>query len=511
MTDTDKRNYDANEFDFDNEDEVVLAQCDVEEVEDLIRQSLAVTTPVEHSWLRPSKVDDDRARIAYNVPYSMRKEQKDLMEKLVGETRTLTYNAREYHDHPISHCLTEISEQMVVDKFGNEPFVSIWGNASRHRRLGHEQAKVVTSRRVPHDWFRNRGMESAVTDVAAFVEGRGHLRYRLFLSTHALYYMTLDDVACWLGGNPNAEFHAIVHRHPKTMGSINGGEIGYTVDSMGIVTQVNPQTGHKYKHKTLEPLFHTDSCRVLDGQMGLTWDINKLAGDNYIIKFVLCDPVGCSSLQDPWELIKKDREVYIRGDVTVYRCLGWEWYVYHGTDGKVLLEDVELYDRLRRNIAGKERTPRAKQELMRLCSRLSNKADIISIHQGFVHEVPPEKMTDYVNAAFYADVKHELEAALLYHRENEKAVDTLNKFISEGRIPMDATVLGAIGRAVTAPFQTLTGLITEQSYDPEVLGDPFAPYVEFIKPPDIFQLRGMSRDDHIHQMVRRLREPISAG
>jgi len=509
MTDTDTRNYDANEFDFENEEDVVQEQCAVEEVEGLLRSALAVTTPVEHSWLRPSKVDEDRARVAYNVPYAMTSMQKTYMSELVGDVRTLTYNAREYHDHPVSHCLTEISEQMVVDKFGNEPFVSIWGNAGRHRRLGHVNAKVVTSRKVPHDWFRNRGMEAATTDVAAFVEGRGHLRYRLFLSTHALYYMSLDDVACWLGGNPDSEFHAIVHRHDKTYGHINKGEIKYTVDSTGLVTQVNPLTGHKYKHKSLEPLFHVDSCRVLDGRVGLTWDINKLAGDNYIIKFVLCDPAGCGSLQDPWELVKKDREVFIRGDVTVYRCLGWEWFVYHASEGQVWLEDAELYDRLRRQIAGKERTPRAKQELMQLCRRLANKADVISIHQGFTHEVPPERMTDYVNAAFYADVKHELEAALLYHKENSKAVDTLNNYIAKGAIPMDATVLGSIGRAVVAPFNTLTGLITEQSYDPEILGDPFAPFIEFIKPPDIFKVRGLSRDEQLNDMVARLRAPAA--
>jgi hypothetical protein len=306
-------------------------------------------------------------------------------------------------------------------------------------------------------------MEEVVTDVDSFIESRGHLRYRLFLATHTLYYMTLEEVACWLGGNPDAEFYAIVHRHSKSKGRLNKGELEYTVDSLGIVHQVNPATGLQYSHRSIEPLFHTDSCRLFGGKVGLTWDINKLAGDTYSIKFVLCDPQVCKKVVDPWDLIKSDREVFIRGDVTVYRCMGFEWYVYHSANGQTVLEDVELYDRLRRTIAGKERVPRAKSDLMAMCRRLANKNDIISIHQGFAHEVPPELMTDYVNAAFYADVKHELEVALAYHRENKEAVEALNRFIIEGKVPTDLTHLARVGQAVVTPFHVLSGLLRDQS------------------------------------------------
>jgi hypothetical protein len=386
--------------------------------------------------------------------------------------------------------LTEISEDLTIRKFGSEPFVSVWGNASRHRRLGHVGAKVVTDRNVPHDWFRNRGVEESTTDVSAFVKGGGHLKYRLFLGTHVLYYMTLEDVACWLGGNPDAEFHAVIHRHDKTHGHLNKGELKYTVDSTGMVRQANPLTGFTYGHKSLEPLFHTDSCRLFGGKQGLAWDITKLAGDNYLVKFVLCDAKNCSKILDPWELIKKDREVYLRGDVTVYRCLGFEWYVYHGNAGRVILEDVELYDRLRRTIAGKERTPRSKADLMAMCRRLANKNDIISIHQGFAHEVSPEKMSDYVNAAFYADVKHELEVALMHHRENADAVKALNKFIVEGHVPVDFTAIAKVGRAVSTPFNELNGLLSSQSI--ESVSSMFSGRIPSITerlPPDPFGVR----------------------
>jgi len=510
MTDTDTttRNYDIDQFDWDGKEDVD-DQARVDEVEKLIRTAIQATTTVEDAWLRPSKVDNDRARVVYNVQYSLDEEQKTGLSRLIGDTRTLTYNAKSYHDHPISHCLTEVSEDQVIRQFGNENFVSVWGNAARHRRMGHTGAKTVGSRIVPHDWFRNRGMEESVTDVGAFVERRGHLRYRLFLATHALYYMTLEDVACWMSGNPDAEFHAIIHRHDKSSGHLNHGELKYTVDSNGHVKQTNPVTGFSYSHKSMEPLFHADSCRLFGGNMGLAWDINKLAGDNYHVKFVLCAPERCNKISDPWELIKTDREVYVRGDVTVYRCLGYEWYVYHGSDGQTVLEDVELYDRLRRTIAGKERTPRAKSDLMAMCRRLANKNDIISVHQGFCHEVPPEKMTDYVCAAFYADVKHELEVALLYHKENQKAVDTLNKYISEGRVPTDYTLLAQVGRAVATPFSILSGLLNDQHLSFYHQGVPLTVPSRLTSelPSDPFGLRDrLKRIDTVGHLTKSLRE-----
>jgi len=487
MTDTNQRVYDANEFDWEDDATVHQDQHEVSIIEGLIRESLAVATPVDDSWLKPSAVDKDRARVAYNVPYSLDDTQKTHFEELVGDVRTITYNATGYHDHPMSHCLTEISEDLVIRGFGKDPFVSVWGNASRHRRLGHVGAKVVSSRVVPHDWFRNRGLDEAVTDVDSFIEGGGHKKYRLFLATHVLYYLSLNEVASWMNGNMDAEFHCIVHRHNKSKGRINKGELQYTTDSDGYVTQVNPLTGFQYTHRSIEPLFHTDSCQVLGGTSGLTWDINRLAGDNYHIKFVLCDVNAAARIADPWMLVKKDREVYVRGDVTVYRVLGFEWYVYHGATGQTLLEDSELYDRLRRTIAGKERTPRAKADLMAMCRRLANKNDIISVHQGFAHEVPPERMTDYVNAAFYADVKHELEVALAHHRENKSAVDALNRYYSEGVVPRDFTNVAKIGRAVATPFNILTGLISECHNGPlraDLGHDLFSSTL--VKPPDPF-------------------------
>jgi len=489
MTESLQRNYDPDQFDWDGHGTVEEDQSQDEEVESVLRQALAATTPVEDRWLRPSAVDNDRARVQYNCPYTLTKDQKEGLEELIGDTRTITYNASGYHDHPLSHCVTEISEDMVVRTFGTTPFVSVWGNHSRHRRAGHVGAKVVTDRNVPHDWFRNRGYEEVTTDMSSFIKGRGHMQYRLFLAVHALYYMRLEEVALWMAGNPDAEFHAVVHRHNKSHGRLNHGEIEYSTDSDGIVTQVNPLTGFKYKHRSVEPLFHVDSCRLFGGSVGLTWDINRLAGDAYHIKFVLCDPLLCHKVVDPYAIIGREREVFISGDVTTYRALGFEWYVYHNGGEPRLLEDVDLYDRLRRTIAGKARTPAAKADLMAMCRRLANKQDIISIHQGFYHKVAPEDMSLYVEAAFYADVQKELETALKFHRENRKAVETLNAWIIEGRTPVDLTVLANIGKAVALPFTTLSGLLNSRSCRIECEFVSTAPVRATLRaPPDPFGL-----------------------
>jgi len=124
---------------------------------------------------------------------------------------------------------------------------------------------------------------------------------------------------------------------------------------------------------------------------------------------------------------------------------------------------------------------------MAMCRRLANKNDIISVHQGFAHEVPPERMADYVNAAFYADVKHELEVALAHHRENKSAVDALNRYYTEGVVPTDFTNVAKIGRAVATPFNILTGLISECHNGPlraDLGHDLFSSTL--VKPPDPF-------------------------
>jgi len=111
-------------------------------------------------------------------------------------------------------------------------------------------------------------------------------------------------------------------------------------------------------------------------------------------------------------------------------------------------------------------------------------------------------MTDYVNAAFYADVKHELEVALMYHRENKEAVDALNKYIVEGRVPTDFTLLAKVGRAVATPFHTLGGLLKDHSMEisTDLVSARDSSIVSQL-PPDPFGIRGRSADEKIMQYI----------
>jgi len=207
------------------------------------------------------------------------------------------------------------------------------------------------------------------------------------------------------------------------------------VSEEGIVTQKNVLTGETYSHPSLEALFHQQSARTRYG--GLTWTIKKLGGDTFLLQFVGC-PREVAEVFKPLNHFKKEtRTEWTFENTRVRKFLGWTW-MYTTRNGKeFLLEDVDLYDKLRRYVAGKPRTARMKSELSNYARRLINKADIISIHGGGCHEINVGRLSDYVEAAFYVDARHELEVAMSYARENATVVEILNAYYETGKVPMD--------------------------------------------------------------------------
>jgi len=111
------------------------------------------------------------------------------------------------------------------------------------------------------------------------------------------------------------------------------------------------------------------------------------------------------------------------------------------SQGKIRIEDIDLFSKLRRYVAGKQRSPRLKTETVNYARRLCNKADIISIHGGGAHEIPVASMTDYVEVAFYVDQRSELDAALSFHRENARITEALNRYYETGSTPKDFTMV----------------------------------------------------------------------
>jgi len=112
--------------------------------------------------------------------------------------------------------------------------------------------------------------------------------------THALYYMQLGNVAEFCNAHPLNRMHAIVHRHPLVSGTLNAGELSYTVDEEGIVTQQNVATGETYVHPSVEALFHQFSAQTSNG--GLAWTVRQLGGDSFLIEFVGCPNSVCGSM-----------------------------------------------------------------------------------------------------------------------------------------------------------------------------------------------------------------------
>jgi len=231
----------------------------------------------------------------------------------------------------------------------------------------------------------------------------------------------------------------LVHRHSQTHGSLNCGEQEYWVDHNGVVTQRNVSTGEYYRHPTLEPLFHQYSARTSYG--GVTWTARAAGGDSFVLEFVGCPNDICGSFENIQVLKTRSWEEYSYANISVQKFLHWTWMSASTAEGIVTVEDLDLFDKLRRYVAGKARTPRLKTETMNLARRLCNKEDIIAIHGGGAHGIRVASMKDYVEIAFRVDMKSELDIALSFHKEDRKIISALNAYYEKGEMPRDFTTL----------------------------------------------------------------------
>jgi hypothetical protein len=243
-----------------------------------------------------------------------------------------------------------------------------------------------------------------------------------------------------------------VHRHSETRGELNAGEQQYVISEDGVVTQQNVATGEQYDHPTLEPLFHQTSTKTPSG--GVAWTIRAGGGDSYFIEFVACPNEICGEYKNIQFLKNESWEQFDYHSLTVKKLLHWTWMSATTSKGSVRLDDTDLFEKIRRYVAGKQRTPRLKTETMNYARRLCNKADIISIHGGGAHEIPVGKMSDYVEVAFHVDIRAELDIALSFHRENSVMLGALNKYYEGGTMPKDLVLTTGLailsGQSLTA-------------------------------------------------------------
>jgi len=397
-------------------------------------------------YLKRSDVKESAGRL-YRVKYYMPEEKRKFFEDEFPAYTFVWDGALGHHDHPVAHLCTELNEIEMVEKMvtTGEQWIDLFGNGDRDRKYKRNCINMYTLA-TPKDYLRHQ--HRGVTDIPYDLEALCDPSHRLgkidtITLTHALYYLSMEDIGRIVNVRSTRRIRALIHRHSKTHGELNAGEQEYWISEDGVVTQVNVATGEDYTHPTLEPLFRQFSAKTQAG--GVAWTVTKAGGDSFILDFVACPNEICGTYKNIRFLKEQSWEEISYNGVSVKKLLHWTWMSATTQHGRVLIEDTDLFEKLRRYVAGKQRTPRLKTETMNHARRLCNKADIISIHGGGAHEIPVASMGDYVEVAFYIDVKHELDVGLAFYRENSVMLGALNAYYEKGAMPKDfVTASGAV-------------------------------------------------------------------
>jgi hypothetical protein len=409
-------------------------------------------------FLRRSDVKESAGRLFRPTYYVPEEKRAFLMTEYPAYTFVWDAGLR-HHDHPVAHMTTELNEiEMVEDLItSGEQWIDLFGNGGRDRKYKRNCLNMYDLK-TPKDYLRYQ--HPGVTDVRFDLDALCDENHRFgkidtITNTHAQYYVPLETVARICNVRSTRRYRALIHRHSSTHGFLNCGEQEYWVNEDGHVRQVNVSTGENYTHPTLEPLFRQFSAKTRYG--GVTWTVRKAGGDSFILEFVGCPNEICDDYQTISYIKEKTWETYNYHGVSVKKLLHWTWMSATTKQGVVVLEDVDLFEKLRRYVAGKQRTPRLRVETMNLARRYCNKEDIISIHGGGAHEVPVARMSDYVEVALYVDVKQELDVSLAFYRDNQVMSKALNVYYDTGVMPTDfvATTGAMIATAQTIKVSAL--------------------------------------------------------
>lgn len=433
--------FDPDQFDWNGDANYYMGDSDDDIVEAALSAALAVHeecfgwTYVRQSGLR------ERARKLFHVKVVMPIEHRQWFEETWPEYLFVWDMATQHHDHPASHLATELNECEVVNELLKRgvPYIDLWGNPGRNEKYK-RPCITLYKKECARDYLRyqhaDKYKRAFALDWAKLVRGGysvGGRQVHDVVLTQSLYYLGLEEVAEYCNAHDKNRMHCIVHRHPQSSGTLNQGEMVYSVSEKGIVTQKNVFTGEFYSHPSVEAMFHQFNCKTKKG--GLAWTVRKLGGDTFLVEIVGCPADLCGEYV-PFEYLRPEtRTEETVCNVAVRRFMHFTWTTHVRGGKRVLLEDVELLDDLRRYQAGRLRNHLRKTELMNYAKRLVNKKDIISIHGGKSHEIEVADISDYVECAFYMDLRHELEVALSYHRENATLVEAFNKWVEQGKAP----------------------------------------------------------------------------
>jgi len=414
---------------------------------DIVDQAVMAAMEVHeetYGWrfLKRSDRKEGAGRL-FRCKHHMPKQKQEMFEEEFPGYTFVWDGALGHHDHPASNVATELNEIEMTDPLVNsgETWIDLFGNGGRDRKYKRKCINMYTLA-TPKDYLRYQklGATDVKFDMDKLCDKDGvYGKVNHVTVTHALYYLSMEDIGRIVNVHSGRRLHALIHRHSKTRGELNFGEQEYVIDGNGVVTQWNVITGEKYQHPTLEPLFHQFSARTSHG--GVAWTVRAAGLDSFIVDFVGCPNTVCTDFVSVQKMKEKSWEEYEYNNISVQKFLHWTWMSATTSEGRVIIEDLELFSTLRRYVAGKQRTPRLKTETMNYARRLCNKNDIISIHGGGCSEIPVASMSNYVEVAFYVDVKSELDVALSFHRDNIKMTAALNKYYGDGQLPRDFTAI----------------------------------------------------------------------
>jgi len=393
-------------------------------------------------YLKRSERKEGAGRL-FRCKYYMPKEGREFFEEEFPGYTFIWDGALGHHDHPVAHLCTELNEIEMVEQLidSGEQYIDLFGNSARNHKYKRNCVTLYTMA-TPKDYIRNQQVlpGTMVFDMEKLCDPESILgKINVITTTHALYYLSIEQIARIVNVSSKRRLKALVHRHSETFGVLNAGEQEYRVGTDMYVEQVNVSTGEKYRHPSLEALFHQGSAKTAYG--GVAWTVRKSGGDSFTFDFVGCPNEICE-VYTPLRFLKPESwEEHCFNNISVKKFLHWTWMSASTSTGKIRIEDIELFSKLRRYVAGKQRTPRLKTETVNYARRLCNKADIISIHGGGAHDIPVASMTDYVEVAFYVDQRSELDAALSFHKDNARITEALNKYYELGVTPKDFTLV----------------------------------------------------------------------
>jgi len=436
--------YDPDEFDWGDEQ---LPGIPLEDLPNGVVE-MAVSAALKASeatfgwhWSRTEDVKESARKIFKHKVVITDEGQQAWIRKEWPEYHHVFEGATVHHDHPVSHTCTELNEIEMVSRMvqSGETWIDLFGNSARDTKYKRKCINLY-GLNTPKDYLRYQHVDQKdmLLNMNTLCDPTSSLgKIDSVTCTHALYYLSMTDIARIVNTSKGRRLSALVHRHKDSSGTMNFGELKYDVSREGWVHQENVLTGESYSHLSLEALFHQASAKTTKG--GVAWTSRKLGGETFLLEFVGCPDRMCEEFIPLHNLAPETRATVECGSVKIRTFLGWTWTTYDGGDGEVQLRDVDLLTKLRRYVSGKSRTPRLKTELGNLARRLTNRADIISIHGGGCHDVEIANLQDYVLAAFYMDVKHELEVAIAFHKKNEEMVTALNAYYDDGVMPTDVS------------------------------------------------------------------------